>query len=215
MIWPHLSLPWRACLQEAWRAYCAGSLPIGACVTDAAGQVIARGRNCLFESSAVGYGLAGNCMAHAEMNALFALGGREIDARSCTLYTTLEPCPMCIGAARMYLVGRVCYAARDPIAGSAGFATATPFMQRWPVQMAGPDHDLLEAILVAMQAEALLQHNSRWADHTAGTNPALAPAVDLGRALYASGRLRHLGAAQVEVQEVIEELARQLEELPE
>ena len=51
-LWECLSAPWRACMEEAWTAYCAGSVPIGAVITDAVGQVIAHGRNCIFEDHA-------------------------------------------------------------------------------------------------------------------------------------------------------------------
>ena len=58
MIWATLADPWRVCLEEAWTAYCAGSVPIGACITDATGSVLARGRNRIFEPPA-----GGDCLA--------------------------------------------------------------------------------------------------------------------------------------------------------
>jgi len=210
MIWPSLTRPWRACLEEAWAAYCAGSVPIGAAITDSAGRVVARGRNCMFEPSAEGYGLAGNRMAHAEMNALLALGGHEIDPRPCALYTTMEPCPMCIGAARMYMVGQVCYAARDPVAGSALFATATPFMERWPVEISGPQDGALESVLLAIQAEFLLRLGTRWAGLTEQADPAFIPGIRLGRRLFTSGELVRLRTEGVPVQEVVDWLAQKL-----
>ena len=48
MMWQSLSQPWRACLEEAWTAYRAGSVPIGAAITDGAGRVVARGRNRIY-----------------------------------------------------------------------------------------------------------------------------------------------------------------------
>lgn len=47
-----LSAPWRACLEQAWESFCHGSLPIGAAVIDANGQVVALGRNRLSEPHA-------------------------------------------------------------------------------------------------------------------------------------------------------------------
>jgi len=43
--WDRLSLPWQACLEEAWSAYCASTIPIGAVVVDADGRILSRGRN--------------------------------------------------------------------------------------------------------------------------------------------------------------------------
>lgn len=82
-LWERLSEPWQACVGEAWAAYCAGSIPIGAAVADATGRVIARGRNCIYESHAEGYALYGNPIAHAEMNALLGLAGYDVDHRTC------------------------------------------------------------------------------------------------------------------------------------
>ncbi len=60
--------------------------------------------------------------AHAELLAIreaaAALGGWRL--ADCTLYTTLEPCPMCAGAAHAARISRLVYAAPDPKAGCAG-----------------------------------------------------------------------------------------------
>ena len=50
-VWESLSEPWRACVELAWEAYRAGSLPIGAVVADAQGNVLSRGRNRIYERS--------------------------------------------------------------------------------------------------------------------------------------------------------------------
>lgn len=60
--------------------------------------------------------------AHAELLALRAAAGRLGSWRlsGCTLYSTLEPCPMCAGAAYAARISRLVYAATDPKAGFAG-----------------------------------------------------------------------------------------------
>lgn len=103
--WTSLAEPWQICLEEAWTAYCAGSLPIGAAVVDRAGWIVARGRNRIHEDEAEGGHLRGHRLAHAEMNALVALDYRAIDPRDCILYTTTEPCPLCTGAIRIGATG--------------------------------------------------------------------------------------------------------------
>jgi tRNA(Arg) A34 adenosine deaminase TadA len=211
MIWRSLSPVWRVCLEEAWAAYCAGSIPIGAAVTDGGGRIVARGRNRMIESSGPDGQLFGNRMAHAEMNALLALGACEdADPRACALYTTMEPCPMCIGAIRMHLVGKVCYAARDPVAGSAALAAATPFMQRGEIEIVGPERDDLESVLQAMQAEFLLRRGTDWAERAEAAGPAHVPGVRLGRRLFASGELVRLRAKGAVVKEVMETLVNRL-----
>jgi tRNA(Arg) A34 adenosine deaminase TadA len=208
-LWSGLSEPWCACVEEAWAAYCGGSVPIGAAITDCTGRIVARGRNCMYEADVEGYPLSGNRMAHAEMNALLGLAGQEIDHRACTLYTTLEPCPMCIGAARMHAVGEIYYAARDPVAGSAAFSTMTPFMQRWPIAVTGPQDEVLEAVLLALHTEFSLCHGWHWAEVT-GQEPACTAGVQLGRRLFESGGLAQRATAGVQVPELLDWLTQQL-----
>src|SRR5215218_9732192 len=89
-------------------------LPIGAVVTDAYGHVLSRGRNRIHERSGPSGAVFDHKLAHAELNALLSLDHREYDPRACVLWTTTEPCPLCVGAARMSEVGGLRYASREP-----------------------------------------------------------------------------------------------------
>ena len=104
----------RRALDEARRAGAAGEVPIGAVVIDAAGTVIGVGRN---ERE-----VTHDPTAHAEVVALraagAALGAWRLDG--CTLAVTLEPCPMCAGAAWLARVDRVVFGAWNPDYGAAG-----------------------------------------------------------------------------------------------
>ena len=103
-------------LQLAAEAAAKGEVPVGAVIAKD-GEVIATGRN----RREVGK----NALAHAELEAIngacLALGGWRLSG--CTLYVTLEPCPMCAGAIINARVDRVVYAAEDPKAGSCGSLT--------------------------------------------------------------------------------------------
>ncbi|GAB7388481.1 tRNA adenosine(34) deaminase TadA [Bacillaceae bacterium] len=103
----------RAALDEAKRAEALGEVPIGAVIVRG-GQLVGRGHN-LRETK-------GDPLAHAEMLAIKeaseALGGWRLTG--CTLYVTLEPCPMCAGAIVQARIDRVVFGARDPKAGCAG-----------------------------------------------------------------------------------------------
>jgi tRNA(adenine34) deaminase len=144
-------------MEEAWTAYGRGSIPIGAAITDPQGVIIARGRNRIFEETAPGKLLCGNRLAHAEMNALIALEWRQVEPRCCVLYTTTEPCALCIGAIRMTGLGAVRYAARDSGAGSVALLDATPFMRRHGVQVTGPMDADLESLIMALHVEFSLR----------------------------------------------------------
>lgn len=101
----------REALAEAEKACALGEVPIGAVVVRD-GEVIGRGRNLretLLDSS-----------AHAEILALREAARKIGDWRltGCTLYVTIEPCPMCAGALVQFRVSRLVYGARDPKAGA-------------------------------------------------------------------------------------------------
>lgn len=96
----------RKALAEAEQAYEEGEIPIGAIVV-CRGRIIARTHN-LTET-------LHDVTAHAEMQAITAaanaLGGKYLT--DCTLYVTVEPCPMCAGALGWAQIQRVVYGARD------------------------------------------------------------------------------------------------------
>jgi len=104
----------RRALDEARLAGAAGEVPIGAVVIDASGAVIAVGRN---EREATH-----DPTAHAEVVALRAASAALQSWRldGCTLAVTLEPCPMCAGAAWLARVERVVFGAWNPEYGAAG-----------------------------------------------------------------------------------------------
>ena len=104
----------RRALGEARVAADSGEVPIGAVVIDAAGAVIGVGRN---EREATH-----DPTAHAEVVALRAASAAVGDWRldGCTLAVTLEPCPMCAGAAWLSRVDRVVFGAWNPEYGAAG-----------------------------------------------------------------------------------------------
>ena len=102
----------RLALAEADRAAEAGEVPIGAVVVRG-GQVVGRGHNQVERLA--------DPTAHAEMLALSAacqtLGTKFLDG--CTLYVTLEPCPMCAGALVWSRLDRLVFGAFDEKAGAA------------------------------------------------------------------------------------------------
>lgn len=105
----------RLALVEAEAAERAGEVPIGAVVAFG-DRVLARGHN-LTET-------LNDVTAHAEMQAITSaanmLGGKYL--RDCTLYVTVEPCPMCAGALGWAQVSRVVYGAADEKRGYRRFA---------------------------------------------------------------------------------------------
>ena len=102
-------------LKEAQAAREEDEIPIGAVVT-CRGRIIARGHNMTERLH--------DPTAHAEMIAITAateaMGGKYLS--DCTLYVTVEPCPMCAGALNWAQVGRIVYGAIDPKRGFSLFS---------------------------------------------------------------------------------------------
>ena len=102
-------------LREAKAALEAGEIPIGAVVVWK-GRIIGRGHNQTERLH--------DTTAHAEMIAITAateaMGGKYLN--ECTLYVTVEPCPMCAGALNWAQIGRIVYGATDPRRGYSLFS---------------------------------------------------------------------------------------------
>jgi len=101
-------------LIEAEKAGKKGEVPVGAIIIDSQGKVVARGHN-LRESK-------NDPTAHAERVASRKASKKNGSWRlaGCTIFVTLEPCPMCAGALVNSRIKRVVFGCRDPKAGSCG-----------------------------------------------------------------------------------------------
>lgn len=106
-------------LEEAQQAYEADEVPVGAVVV-CDDQIVGRGRNRVEQLE--------DPTAHAETLALTAacetLGSKHLP--DCTLYVTLEPCPMCAGAIVLARLERLVFGAFDEKAGAASTLYSIP-----------------------------------------------------------------------------------------
>lgn len=105
----------RKAIAEAQQAAAEDEIPIGAIVT-CRGRIVARTHN-LTET-------LHDVTAHAEMQAITAaanaLGGKYL--QDCTMYVTVEPCPMCAGALGWAQISRIVYGAKDEKRGYTAYA---------------------------------------------------------------------------------------------
>lgn len=151
--WSDLDFAIQVCFAEAWEAYCAGSIPIGAAVLDAEGRLLSRGRNRIDEDQAPPGLVYGQQLAHAELNALVVLRETREVLHGCTLYTLVEPCPLCLGAIYMSSVRRVVYACRDAYAGSVNLLGTTAYLSLKPVTVEYLGQSELEVMIQGMTME--------------------------------------------------------------
>jgi len=104
----------RIALEEARRAQQIDEVPVGAVLVDASGDLLATACNRTIANT--------DPTAHAEILALRSAAGKLKNYRllNTTLYVTIEPCLMCMGAVVHARVARVVYGAPDPKWGAAG-----------------------------------------------------------------------------------------------
>ena len=114
----------REAVRQAKKAWALGEVPIG-CVIVHRGKIIGRGYNRRTTD--------GNVLAHAEILAIRKacriIGDWRLE--ECTMYVTLEPCPMCAGAILNARIPRVYYGARDREMGACG-GVLNLFMEDFP-----------------------------------------------------------------------------------
>ncbi len=104
----------RAALRWARRAAEEGETPVGCVIFSAEGELLGTGRNRRESTH--------DATAHAEIEAIRQACARRGDWRleGCTIYVTLEPCPMCAGAILNARIPVVVYGAREERSGSCG-----------------------------------------------------------------------------------------------
>lgn len=114
----------RQALLQAEEARQDGEVPVG-CIIVHNGEIIARGRNRREEKQST--------LSHAETEAIAQANAvlHSWRLEDCTLYVTLEPCPMCAGAILNARIPRVFYGARDRVMGACG-GVLNLFMEDFP-----------------------------------------------------------------------------------
>lgn len=121
---------WTECINLAVEAYNAGSFGIAAVILEDNGNVVARGRNQLRDNLESCNTIRMTPIAHAEINALNNLPLQRQKDKDLILYTTVEPCPMCIGAIVMSKIRRVMVGSADPHAGSVGLLEKDDYLKQ-------------------------------------------------------------------------------------
>ncbi len=104
----------RLALEQARQAAEVGEIPVGAILIDQNGEILAATHNSTEADHSP--------LAHAEMRAIEEGCRKKKGWRlsDCTMYVTLEPCPMCMGAMIHARIGKVVYGAKDARAGACG-----------------------------------------------------------------------------------------------
>lgn len=156
-MWKDLSVQWQTAFLEAWDAFKAGSIPIGAVIADEKGNIIIKEHNRAAENETLN-----RHISHAEANALRSLDTSMYNPKTLTLYATMEPCPMCMGTAVMSNIKHLRYAARDTYCGAVHIKDNDPYItgQRLDYVLVGGD---MEFVQLTIQSYHELGYISRGA----------------------------------------------------
>ena len=206
--WDELAPPWQACMELAWEAYCDDCIPIGAVVTDAGGNILSRGRNRIYRKATAHGHTRNDQLAHAEMEALGSPAFDHTNANTCVLYTTTEPCPMCLGAFYMSGVRTLHYASREPWAGSVNLLNKTWYLSRKPIKVHHPFSPTLELIIMGLMIEQdLTRYNGElppgvWGSLYKRWSTVVPPCLPFGKMLYEMRVLQSLRTAQASASEM-------------
>ena len=155
MRFSELDTAWQKVFELSWESYREGNLPIGAIIVDADGNLLSSGRNRYVASKRFP-----NCKVdHAETECIQELDiNKYPDLGKYTLYTSMEPCPMCIGTIIMSNLKKVRVAAHDSWAGAADICLKNNYAQKKCVEVEFAD-DLLANVQIALQGSVELRIN--------------------------------------------------------
>jgi tRNA(adenine34) deaminase len=220
-MWEQIPLPWQLAMNQAWIAYCAGSLPIGAVIMSPEGELIAEGRNRLSDEEPDGdpQHFRKHFMAHAEQNAFISLGilrGRNPEIKSkladYILYTTLEPCDMCLGTLIQSGIKKVHFLIPDPVGGAIDSLTATPHVQAKHITAQGPQPGVEANIALALFVVSMAQVGIALPDDILTLFRPYSSGLELGKSLVRSHQLEQFCAQKLSILSVYNQLAQQLPE---
>lgn len=141
--------PWQVTLDLAWQAFKEGSIPIGSVIVNEVQAIVAKGRNQI-NMIDPDNSLSGSLVSHAELNALSQLKVSEHPhIRDYHLYTSLEPCPMCLGALAMSKLRHIHYGSKDIYAGALNLVDKHKYLKNraMNIDYVGGDIEVFQLIL--------------------------------------------------------------------
>ena len=206
-MWIDISPVWQAAFEEMWESFRAGSTPIGAVLCNEAGEIVLRDHNRNGELQTVN-----KKIAHAEANLLRQLDTLKYEPRSMTLYSTMEPCPMCMGTILMSSIKNVRYAAADKYCGMTHLLKVDPY---YIDKRVGCVHEAgdLEYVQLTVQSYFELRYIEKGNSDKVFTKFAehCPPAVKLARKLYETKWLDDMARKGTLVGDVFDHIIREIQ----
>ncbi|MCB2288949.1 nucleoside deaminase [Clostridium sp. CS001] len=201
-MWSDLNGIWKEAFSLAWESYSKNTIPIGAVIVDLQGNIVSRGRNRIYDEESKNP-LAGTYMAHAEMTAMITLKEKEHpDIKKYTLYTTMEPCPMCFGTMVMMGIRTLRYAARDGFAGAAELNDKMDYIHNKQINIHRSGSEL-EVFQICIQASyEYTRKHDRIEEILDSWRSYCSDGVDLAKNLYKDGYFKNAIATNKSIEEI-------------
>ena len=177
-------------------------------MVDPDGRIVSRGRNRINDLSAPPRQVCSSQLAHAELNALLELDSSALNPRTCAIYTSMEPCPLCLGAIYMSGVRTIYFAAGDAYAGATDLLGKTAYLAIKPVKAFGPFPGGLAEFGCAIHADFILRRTETDRTNGAGViaanREAFPRGIELAEKLAAGGIAQDWARAGKQVGEVFD-----------
>ena len=202
-MWKDIGIPWQTAFEEAWEAYKSGGVPIGAALYDENGVLLIRDHNRSGEKETVN-----RLMSHAEANVLRRLDTASgLALNSLVLYTTMEPCPMCMGTCVMSGIRHLRFAARDPYCGFTYLANEAPYFRQKNLDFTHEGGET-ELVQITVQSHFELERMARGGNNRVleEFREMLPEAVTTAEKLFADGLLKGWSAENREAGAVFEDI---------
>ena len=184
-MWKDIAWEWQQTFEQGWIAFQNGSLPIGAIITDGDGNILIAGRNEICENH-----YPNRRTAHAEMYCMRNLDTKKYSSTGeYHLYTTMEPCPMCMGTIVMGGIRKIHVAAKDRYCGALHYAKYDPYMQSKKLEIYLEEGEM-EAVQLAQQSyHELRSHQGQMSKVVKQFQIDCPNAIEVAMQMYSEGYL--------------------------
>lgn len=211
-MWMELNNIWQETFSLAWESFKRNTIPIGAVIVNEDGNIISRGRNRIFDDFS-NNPLAGSNMAHAEMTAMINLKEKEHpNIKKYTLYTTMEPCPMCFGTMVMMGIRNLRYAARDGFAGAAELNYNMDYIKSKKILIHKED-DELELFHICLHSAYKYGRNNKRLEVLDSWRTYCREGVLLGKQLYDEGYFLEAIKQRKEIGQIYDEVIHRFDNI--
>lgn len=178
MNWNMLTPEWQKVFELCWEAFCEGNLPIAAIITDQEGNILSTGKNNLN----ISHKFLNSRVDHAETECVQMLDAMKYpDLKSYILYTSMEPCPMCMGTIVMGNLRKVRIASRDPWAGAADLRSQNEYIasKNMEIEFVEDDWGLVSMTLLVYSERRADRKRNPFLERVKETFPVAVSAADI------------------------------------